>query len=268
MPIAIEQDLLWVADSAGGHSIVSHGGAPTGHEPTLEQYFFERVTPMMEQALRDGRRDRWPILILHLDFKTNEAAHHRAIWTLLGRYSSWLTTAERPADPRTIAPLVPGPLLILTENGDGQAQTFYDEVPVGQSLRIFGTVASTQERPVPVADSAAALPRSYRRWVNLSWAAAEGERQPAAGPWTSAKRQRLDQLVTAAHGAGWWIRFYTLNGHAADDSRGWTPDYNFGSLGAVRERWRAAIDATVDLIATDQYEDLARELSASNGGLR
>ena len=36
---------------------------------------------------------------------------------------------------------------------------------------------------------------------------------------------------------------------------GWTPGYNFKSLDAARTRWRAAIAAGVDFIATDQYED-------------
>jgi hypothetical protein len=38
---------------------------------------------------------------------------------------------------------------------------------------------------------------------------------------------------------------------------GWDPAYNFGSREAVAIRWRAAIDAGVDFIATDQYEAFA-----------
>jgi hypothetical protein len=51
-----------------------------------------------------------------------------------------------------------------------------------------------------------------------------------------------------------------LNGHSTTDGRrlGLSPGYNFGSLDAVRIRWRAAIDAGVDFIATDQYEDFSR----------
>jgi hypothetical protein len=51
----------------------------------------------MERALAENRRDTWPILVLHLDFKMNEPAHHDAIWELLGRHEGWLTTAERVA---------------------------------------------------------------------------------------------------------------------------------------------------------------------------
>ena len=70
-------------------------------------------------------------------------------------------------------------------------------------------------------------------------------------------RERLRALVDHAHRMGYWIRFYTLDGYAPADNRGWDDNYNFGSRAAVEARWQAAIDAGVDLIATDQYEDLA-----------
>ena len=78
-----------------------------------------------------------------------------------------------------------------------------------------------------------------------------------AGDWTDEDRLRLESIVNYAHHQGLLIRFYTLNGHTATANRGWTASYNFGSLDAVRHRWRAAIAAHADLIATDQYEELA-----------
>jgi hypothetical protein len=47
-----------------------------------------------------------------------------------------------------------------------------------------------------------------------------------------------------------------LNGHPAPeaDAQGWTRGYNFGSLAAAQARWRAAREAKVDFVATDQYE--------------
>ena len=54
------------------------------------------------------------------------------------------------------------------------------------------------------------------------------------------------------------------NGHdPRDTSGGWTASYNFGSEDAARLRWRAAIRAGVDFIATDQYELLRSVLIAS-----
>ena len=65
-----------------------------------------------------------------------------------------------------------------------------------------------------------------------------------------------------AHSHGLWIRFYTLDGATdkEESCNGWFRSYNFGSLAAARERWRAAQKAGVDYIASDQYELLAELL--------
>ena len=45
-PIAIEQDIAWaVAADGTGRSVVVHDDSPTGREPTLESYFFDKVRP-------------------------------------------------------------------------------------------------------------------------------------------------------------------------------------------------------------------------------
>jgi hypothetical protein len=44
--------------------------------------------------------------------------------------------------------------------------------------------------------------------------------------------------------------------------------YNFGSHEAVILRWKAAISAGVNFIATNQYEDLARYLDQRGKELR
>src|SRR3954462_16029589 len=55
-PLAIEQDLGWYTDRKTGKSwsVVTHGNPITGEEPTMEQYLFARVRPIIEQALKDG----------------------------------------------------------------------------------------------------------------------------------------------------------------------------------------------------------------------
>jgi hypothetical protein len=272
-PIVIEQDVIW----HDGASKVAHELKSAAAAPTLEQYFFTRVGPMLDRALAEGRRDEWPIVVLHLDFKSNEPEHHAAISTLLARYERWLTTAERVADPTRVTPFVPGPLLVLTERGPGQETAFHDNVPVGARLRIFGTVAplpppAGREKDPAYAASApldTLIPdgaTNYRRWTNFSWAVIEAGGPPSAGDWTPGDHDRLLQVVKRAHDTGLWVRFYTLNGHAPEASRGWGASYNFGSLDAARIRWRAAIDARVDFIATDQYEEFARELTARMPG--
>ena len=268
--IAIEQDVAWVIDpkTGAGRSVVSHDAKPDGSEPTLETHFFERVRPLMERAIAENRRDTWPVMVLHLDFKTNEPAHHRAIWDLLGRHESWLTTAEKTAGDR-VMPLQAGPLLVLTENGEGQVDTFFTGVPIGGRLRLFGTVpattfpsATTGEERAAAAFNAtpeALIPSratNYRRWTNFAWAAVELGGQNKAGAWTRDDDRRLRAIVSRAHEMGLWVRFYTLNGHPAGRGSGWTESYNFGSVEAVRERMRAAADAGVEFIASDQYEEL------------
>jgi hypothetical protein len=275
VPLAIEQDIAWVADDRGsGRSVVAHEARATGQEPTLEAHFFDRLRPLMEAALATPRPDTWPLVVLHLDFKTNERAHHEAIWELVGRYERWLTTAPRVAGDAA-QPFVVGPLLVLTENGSGQAAVFHDAVPVGQRLRIFGTVpavsvTTSTDREVMFDAAVAATPATliptgatnYRRWVNFAWSVVERGGPTASGEWTPADDHRLRSLIQRAHQLGLWVRFYTLNGHSPEDSLGWTPGYNFGSAERARERWHAAIAAGVDFIASDQYEAFAAELKA------
>ena len=273
--LAIEQDVAWRVDPGTGRgvSVVSHDTKLTGSEPTLEAHFFNRVRPLMERALAENRRETWPVLVLHLDFKSNEAAHHEAVWELLARHQSWLTTAERVADERRVTPFAVGPLLVLTENGEGQADTFHARVRVGDRLRIFGTIpAPTFPSAKTAEDQAAALfaaapevlistdATNYRRWTNFPWAAVELGGQLKAGAWTPEDDRRLRGIVSRAHAAGLWVRFYTLNGHTPGQGLGWTESYNFGSLDAVRERLKAAVAAGVEFIATDQYEELAQLL--------
>jgi glycerophosphoryl diester phosphodiesterase len=275
MPLAIEQDLVWYKDPATGvgRTIVSHGGPDAATAPTFEAYFFDKVKPLMEQALKDNQRRDWPLITLNLDFKTNEPEHHAAVWALLGKYEAWLTTAERTASPEKPAALRVGPMLVLTGSNDKQQVSFHDTIPVGQRLRLFGAIA---EPPLPGADQkekafslVAAAPdtlipapvANYRRWVNFPWGAVEVGGAGYAADWTSADAERLTALVTRAHAMKLWIRFYTLNGYPKPAG-----GYNFGSAEAAELRWKAAIEAGTDFLATDQYEELARMKTALRGG--
>jgi hypothetical protein len=261
IPVAIEQDLAWYRDPQTGvaRSIVTHGEPYTGREPTLRDHFFERIRPIVEAALRQDRRDLWPIVTLNLDFKTIEPEHLQAIWTLLGEYEPWLSTAERTAAEGEIRSIRAGPVLVLTGAQDEQQREFHDRVPAGGSLRLFGAIprAAAGAPPIPPVKT------NYRRWSNNPWSVVEPEGQPKSGAWTAEDEARLESAARAAHDAGLWIRFYTLNGHdPADVSGGWSASYNFGSLAAARERWRAAIKAGVDFVAVDQYEEFAKVLRA------
>jgi hypothetical protein len=274
--VAIEQDLAWVPASGGraARSVVSHTDKPTGAEPTLDEHFFARVRPIMEKALADNQREGWPLMVLHLDFKTNETEHHQYVWELLKRHERWLTTVKKAPPGSPPLPLIAGPLLVLTQNGTGQEADFSDAVADGGQLLLFGTTPSPQltqeEDPdrrakiLATAQPAVLVPwkaTNYRRWTNFAWNVIEEGGQPKAGDWTAADAARLNAIVKRAHDQGLWVRFYTLNGHLPAASQGWTAGYNFGSPSAVRSRWQAAIDAGVDFIATDQYEGLAELLA-------
>ena len=83
-PLAIEQDLYWYTDAKTGRSwsVVAHGAPVSGHEPTMEHYFFDRVRPVVERALKESNHGDWPLITLNLDLKTEEPEHLRAILAL------------------------------------------------------------------------------------------------------------------------------------------------------------------------------------------
>lgn len=276
-PLAIEQDLCWVAAEGGGgesRSAVAHSGPFDGSEPGLDGYFFERVRPLVEAAFareaeEPGERDRWPLVVLDLDFKDNDLGHVRAVDALLRRYEPWLTWAERGEALGERRPLVPGPVMVLAGGHRNHRRVFHDDVAVGGRVIAFGrcAVAGPDTDGLSGAEKAKArvmLPASamvdrpadnYHRWWNNSWHAVEAGGAPHGGAWTDADAARLRELVDHAHTLGYFIRFYTVNGHSQAESAvgGYSPGYNTGSREAAGERWRAMLDAGVDFIATDQY---------------
>jgi hypothetical protein len=269
-PVAIEQDIA----SWEGRPVVSHTEKTTGGEPLLRDYFFERVRPIVEQALARNDRARWPLIIVHFDFKSNDAPLLRAVWSLLGEYESWITTAPKTADPATLAPFEIRPLLVLTEDADAQEEVFFRDLPAGARLRLFGSAHTSevlakdkQERShllaaLPPEKLLSTPPTNYRRWWNNPWTVVEEGGAPNAGAWTPDDNRRLHALADHAHKLGYWIRFYTLDGFTAEEDRGWDRGYNFGSRAAAATRWKACLDAGVNLIATDQMEALAETIGS------
>jgi hypothetical protein len=271
LPVAIEQDLYWRKDRERGFEIVvAHDKSELDRAPTLDVYFFQRIQPIMERALAEQRRDTWPLIVLNLDFKQNDAALLDAVYMLLGQYESWLTTAPRTSTPDVTAPLSVGPLLVLSGSSAAQRARFHDAVPVGQRLRAFGAIPSAvapgsndEARAanlsrMPAEQVIAPKASNYARWVNFPWLVVEPGGQTNAGDWNATDAARLEALVMRAHAQNLWIRFYTLDGFLNGDGDGLTKSYNFGSDTAVKLRWRAAIEARVDFIATDHYERFDR----------
>jgi len=249
LPVGIENDLGWYTDPATGKSraVVVHGKTCTGKEPGLREYFFEKIRPIAEKALSEGNKEHWPLITLNInDIRGSEPEFFKAVWDLMGEFEPWLCTAAKQAEPDPPAPLEVKPVLVLTGGGTNETKFFYDQVPMGGRLRLFGSGDTNQAS-------------NFRRWLNYSWHDVEPEGQPKAGDWTPEESAKLKALVDDAHNHGYWIRFYTLDGFPSDSkaNQGWGPGYNFGSLDAVKVRWKAARDAGVDFIASDQYEELS-----------
>jgi len=267
-PLAIEQDLGWYTDPATGKSwsVVTHGDPITGEEPVMQQYFFARVRPIVEQALKEGNKGNWPLITLNLDFKDNKPEHLAAVLALLRKYQSWLTSAAKSSNIEQVQALDVKPILVLTGQADAQQTVFYDQLHEGERALAFGAIHTEDKDPQAapeILDSEKA--NNYRRWWNNPWRVVEAGGQPKAGEWTPEKMNRLRALVERAHANGLWIRFYTLDGATPQElsCHGWFRGYNFGSFDAARIRWQAAITAHVDYLASDQYELLGDEVRLS-----
>jgi hypothetical protein len=247
----------------------------------LEDYFFKQVTPVVKKIIAENKRSQWPLIVLHFDFKDNQTALLQAVWQVLGQHEEWLSTAVKTSDPAKISPIDRKPILVVTEEADEQQKVFYDALPVGAHLRLFGSAHThptpenmTKEQLVHWAvtvrpeELLKEKPTNYRRWWNSSWYAVEEGGAPGAGNWTENDNERLRALVDHAHAMGYWVRFYALDGFAPAEDQGWGMSYNFGSREAVVLRWKAAIAAGVNFIPTNQYEALATYLKQDAKELR
>jgi hypothetical protein len=271
-PLAIEQDLGWYTDAQTGKSwsALTHDEPMSGDEPTMEHYFFARVRPIVEKVLKEGNRGDWPLITLNLDFKDNKSEHVAAVLALLRKYQAWITSAAKGAQIDQVQALDVKPILVLGGEADEQQTVFYDQLHDGDRVLAFGAIHSGDKDPQAapeVIDTEKA--NNYRRWWNNPWNVVEAAGQPHAGAWTPEKMKRLQALVNRAHANGLWIRFYTLDGAAKSQlsCNGWFHDYDFGSLAAARIRWRAAIAAHVDYIASDQYELLGKFVRSTETGV-
>lgn len=277
-PFVVEEDLAWV----DGQSLLIHGPKnASGDNPTLESYFFPKVKPVIEKALKEGNRGDWPVITLYLDIKNDPVEHLEAISQELDKYKSWLTWAEKTDDITRVSPLHVKPMMVIVEdkqNDINKELVFYDRVPVGGKIMVFGSVPKLDPNPghklakqVAIDNQFLAHPDdliiaradNYHRWMNIDWAFIEKGGETKAGTWTDENERRLKEFVDYGHKMGYLVGVYCLDGYAPDQNQGWDPDYYLGSLEAAETRWKAAIAAKVDFISTDQYEELANLVAAS-----
>ena len=140
--------------------------------------------------------------MLHFDFKDNQTALLAGVWQVLGQHEDWLSTAVKTSDPAKLSPIERKPILVITEEADEQQKVFYDDVPVGGRLRLFGSAHThpapknmTKEQLVHWAVTVSPeelvkeKPTNYRRWWNSSWYAVEEGGEPRAGDWTAGRQQ-------------------------------------------------------------------------------
>jgi hypothetical protein len=275
-PFVVEQDLSWI----DGKSLMIHGAKNAGSDdPSLDSYFFPKIKPLMEKALKEGNNGTWPVVTLYLDIKNDPIEHLEAISKTLDQYDAWITTAVKPADAAKQTPLDVKPLMILVEDKqkDIKQDFFYGRVPVGGKIRVFGSI--TKAGPTPgmklskteAIDYMATLSpekvitekaNTYRRWIGADWALIEKGGQHQAGEWSKEKEARLREFVDYGHHMGYFVSMYCLDGYTAAENQGWDKDYNFGSKETVVPRWQAAIRAKADFVSTDQYEDLSKMIAA------
>jgi len=171
-------------------------------------------------------------------------------------------------------------VLVEDKQNDIKQQFFYDRVPVGGKLRVFGSVTKPDANPKHLSKQEAIdilstsepteitsqKADNYRRWWGLGWEYIEQGGATNAGDWTNEKQARLQKFVDYGHGLGYFMSFYCLDGYTAAENQGWDKDYNFGSKDAAATRWQAVRRAHVDFVSTDQYEDVAKLLRTSHGG--
>lgn len=279
LPIAVEEDLAWI----DGKSLLIHGAknAAAG-DPTLENYFFPKVKPLIEKALKDGNKGNWPLVTLYLDIKNDPPEHLAAINKTLDEYDGWLTKAEKTADIARQSPLELKPMMVIVEDkqGDIKQKVFYDDVPVGGKFRVFGSAEKFDENPQKLPrekkEEAVALmvtrdpeqlvskkADNYRRWFGVNWAFVEKGGETKAGDWSKASEARIRKFVDYGHRLGYFVSFYCLDGYSEAENQGWDKDYNFGSLDQVMLRWQAVARAHADFVSTDQMEDLAKVIKGT-----
>ena len=193
--LAIEQDLDWYTDTKTGKiwSVVAHGDPISGHEPTMEHYFFDRVRPIVERALKEGQSRR---LAAHHSQSRLQNQRARAPVALSGRS---LRSIRTGSPPRRRPPTLPR-----------FSRSPFAPFSYLPASRMRSRPSSTMRSPSVAACSSSALrtptretPWRFPRCLNLrphriiaaggtipgaSWKKADKQH---AGEWTTADDERL-----------------------------------------------------------------------------
>jgi hypothetical protein len=185
VPFVVEEDLVWV----DGRSLLIHNAkAASADSPTLESYFFPKVAPVVEKALKEGNKGNWPLITPYLDIKNDPLDHLEAISKVLDKHDGWLTKAVKTADTSKQSPLELKPMMVILEDkeNDIKQEFFYDRVAVGSKFRTFGSATKFDDNPLHLgrdkrderfANMLKVQPEqlltkradNYRRWFGTDW---------------------------------------------------------------------------------------------------
>jgi hypothetical protein len=245
----IEIDLGW--DEAGARLIVGHDATPrTGVVyPELEAY----LVPALEAHWRKPRPDGAP-RVLTIDWKTEHPGAVRRFKEFLDAHADWFTSAPK-AHP---SPLTSRRIMICFSGSD-RAKELYDALiaPGGEYRAfcdtVFGAGGGYRE---DVAAYVPAAATAYHRFLAFHWGHVERGGPARAGDWTGEESARLEALIEQVHRQGFRVRFYTLNGHTGPLGG----PYRFTSDAAALIRWKAAVAARADWVATDEYGQIVHAL--------
>ena len=278
-PFVVEEDLNWIN---GRSLLIHHEKAANADSPTLESYFFPKVKPVIEKALKEGNKGDWPLITLYLDIKNDPEEHLEAISKTLDKYDGWLTKAVKTSDMSKQSPLELKPMMVILEDkeNDIKQSFFYDRVPLGSKFRAFGSAVKFDDNPNKLPRTARVermngllkiqpeqmvtkKADNWRRWFGVDWNFIElcG---PTHAEWNAATEARMKHFVDYGHSLGYVVSLYEVNGFTDAQNQGWTAEYNFGSQEGAQVRWKALTAAHADFIATDQYEDLAKFIRAKH----
>jgi glycerophosphoryl diester phosphodiesterase len=239
----IEIDLGW--DESNKRLLVGHDASPKANTiyPTFETY----IKPMLDAPVRaDGAPT-----ILTIDWKTSDVDAVKAFHMFLLAHPDLFTYAPKSTD----SALTRRRFMVCFTGSEDAKKTYDALIPVegtyqAFSDRVFGANDYFDNPKAYATKSATA----YHRFLTFHWGVVERGAPMIAKEWTPAHAARLKAIVEAAHDQGFRTRFYCLNANGAFF-------YRFPSDAAARLRWQAAVNAGVDWVASDNYAEIAAELT-------
>ena len=201
---------------ASGRSVVSHGAPLSGSEPSLDEYFFQRSARLIEQALRENRRETWPVDHAQSRLQDERAG---ALTRPCGRCSGKLRVVadDRPSRREGRRDCGPRAWAAARAHRRGRragrmcsmtqfqwADGFVCSVPCirDSAKRLQAGRGARASRPRIAGSVLRDRASNYRRWWNHPWSVVELRRSEAnAGEWTAVTiEQRLH-----SSGGSWLI---------------------------------------------------------------